>query len=300
MNEIINDFLKKSINSGNITCYELLESARTVANFIKDFEFAKYCEKEINGYNSKDSVPAYRKIKVTYETWAMGHSTGISIFPAPGEGEDSIPKKPLYCMCKNTWDSVATQPIVDIEKKIQGNHNVVSDFFNFPGDPLKNSTKHRTSIELSHYKGIVQGIRNKINDWKNQMIAQGTFTMDQINSTSNITIINKDGQNINNIGSNSGSITQTTTNNSNNIDFEALKQLITKIETDLENAKNIEAEKADSLKEQIASLKKFVEEQNETSTMDLLKNIATGAISSGIWSIGSTITTFLSSLPPFT
>ena len=95
-------------------------------------------------------------------------------------------------------------------------------------------------------------------------------------------------------------INSSATISNNSFDFEALKQLITKIETDLENAKNIDAEKTDSLKEQIASLKKSVEEQNETSAMDLLKNIATGAISSGIWSIGSTITTFLSSLPPFT
>ena len=87
-----------------------------------------------------------------------------------------------------------------------------------------------------------------------------------------------------------------TINNNNSFDFNALKELITKVETDLENAKTIEAEKTDSLKEQIASLKKSVEEQNETSAIDLLKNIASGAISSGIWSIGSTITTFLASL----
>ena len=91
-------------------------------------------------------------------------------------------------------------------------------------------------------------------------------------------------------------INSSATISNNSFDFEALKQLITKIETDLENAKNIDAEKTDSLKEQIASLKKSVEEQNETSAIDLLKNIATGAISSGIWSIGSSVSAFLGSL----
>ena len=110
-----------------------------------------------------------------------------------------------------------------------------------------------------------------------------------------MTIINNYG-NIN--GSNIiGSMTNSSaTINNNSFDFETLKQLITKIEADLENAKNIETEKAASLKEQITLLKKSAEEQNETSAIDLLKNIVAGAISSGIWTIGATVSNYLSSL----
>ncbi len=112
----------------------------------------------------------------------------------------------------------------------------------------------------------------------------------------NMTIINNYGniEGSNFIGSMSNS--SATVINNNNFDFEALKQFITKIEADLNNSKNIEAEKLVSLKEQITLLKKSAEEQNETSAIDLLKNIAAGAISSGIWSIGSSVSAFLGSL----
>ena len=86
------------------------------------------------------------------------------------------------------------------------------------------------------------------------------------------------------------------TDNNNCCYFEDLKQLVTKIEADLENAKNIEVDKSRFLKEQTTLLKKSIEEKNETSAIDLLKNIATGAISSGIWSVGSMVSSYISSI----
>ena len=147
---------------------------------------------------------------------------------------------------------------------------------------------------------ILDVIKNRILDWAIKLEKEGIcgndyeFTEHEKEIAKNMTVIingNVNGSNIIDSMTNSS-----VTVNNNGFDFEALKQLVTKIEADLENAKNIEVDKSRFLKEQTTLLKKSIEEKNETSAIDLLKNIATGAISSGIWSVGSMVSSYISSI----
>ena len=69
MNAIVSDFLCKSVDSFNTSCNDLLESARALALFLKENDFASYCEKEIHGYELNDkSVPQYRHVELIKES----------------------------------------------------------------------------------------------------------------------------------------------------------------------------------------------------------------------------------------
>ena len=69
MNTIVSDFLCKSVDSSNTSCNDLLESARALALFLKENDFASYCEKEIHGYELNDkSVPQYRHVELIEES----------------------------------------------------------------------------------------------------------------------------------------------------------------------------------------------------------------------------------------
>lgn len=275
LTKLIEDFIIDSAKSSTPVA-DLLEQARTIADYFEEKNFVKFCEKELNGYDEEDDAPEHRLVEVITQSWY--------------DGPQKDPNVPIY--------GTSTTRIDFFRKSIKSICEILSEkkdfeaFFKLPYDPLKDLYKNRIIVKRYFLQRIESEVRRKINDWKSQKIREGKFPLES-EKNANI-VINGPVNGANIISSMTNS--SATINNNNNFDFETLKQLITKIETDLENAKNIEAEKAASLKEQITLLKKSAEEQNETSAMELLKNIAAGAISSGIWSIGSTITTFLSPL----
>ena len=162
MNDLIKDFLYKSVNTSQVSCFELLESARTVAIYINENNFASFCEKEIKGYGMAEPVPTYRNIKERWETWEMGHPSGISVFPV-GEYSE-IPKKPLYCRKWKLKDSFCRDPIAKIDKIISKGCDYDSGFWN----SNLSDCQDKFVINLSCYESIAQNIRNKVNDWKNQ------------------------------------------------------------------------------------------------------------------------------------
>lgn len=285
--DLQNDCLNHSI-----PCSQLLLKAYAIARKLKNEQMAVFCKKELNGYEDNPSgVPNYRVINISLEVqhgpvWQTVIVPNNSYLSKYNVTQSVKELETLCSQGKNYYTAkLSSEELIHLRSVCQ-NANILDG--------------HK-KIPAYHFDGIIYKVRHILLEWALKLGDDGIwgdnleFTSNEMEKAKNTTVINNFG-NINGANLIGSMINSSATISNNSFDFEALKQLITKIETDLENAKNIDAEKTDSLKEQIASLKKSVEEQNETSAMDLLKNIATGAISSGIWSIGTTITNFISSI----
>ncbi len=281
----------------NLSLSELLRKVRFVAKKNNAQEMAELCTKELEGYSNPDSIPKYREVLVEYKV-----NNPIRGW-IPIEIPDSLSE-----ICRRR----VPISIAEMERSLNNEGTIM--WMSVPAENQKQLCKWiglpspleiKSFFPKNQFIRIISTVRNKISDWvvdldeKEILDEECEFTKEEKEQNLSITNIFNAPVNVaNNVRNMTNSFA--TINNNNNFDFEALKQLITKIEADLENAKSIEADKTDSLKEQITLLKKSVEEQNKSSAMDILQQLAIGASSSGIWSIGSTITTFLSSLPPFT
>ena len=113
-------------------------------------------------------------------------------------------------------------------------------------------------------------------------------------TSKNMTVININAPSNGNI---IGSMTNSSaTVNNGKIDFDSLKQLVDQITKELEKVQTAESENIVTLKEKIEQLEQSIEKRDEGSVIDSLKNIAMGAVSSGIWSIGSMVSTYISSI----
>ena len=122
------------------------------------------------------------------------------------------------------------------------------------------------------------------------------FTGQEKDIANNMTIININapinGANI--IGNMTNSFV--TINNNGKIDFESLKQIVEQIKNELEKAQAADSNNVVALKEKVEKLELSIVNRDENSIIDILKNIATGAVSSGIWSVGTTVSSYISSI----
>ena len=295
MSKLVIELQNDCINP-TISYTTLFQKAYFIARKLEQKEMADFLRNEIDGYGNQE-IPSFRYINAIFKAKSANGPWKPIILEEndPLTKYQHIPVKqgvPEIESFFNSNNEIITAPIYSEL------HKVFETL-----EPSLSSKDIRAHFSKHQYKTILETVKRIISDWSIYLEQKGIlgeeyqFSQQEKDIAKTMTIMNFYGSSIN--GSNViGSMTNSsaTINNNNSFDFEALKQLITKIETDLENAKNIEAKKAASLKEQIALLKKSAEEQNETSAMELLKNIAAGAISSGIWSIGTTVSAFLSSL----
>ena len=294
MSKLVIELQKDCINP-TISYAALFQKAYYIARKLDQKEMADFLRNEIDGYGNQE-VPNFRYINAIFKAKSSIGPWKPIVIPSISPLADClhIPVKQGTSEIESFLNSPNDTIISPISAEL---HNLFGEL-----NPLLASRDICAHFSKYQYKTILETVKRKISEWaidlelKEISKEEFEFPSKEKDIAKNTTIINNYG-NIN--GSNFiGSTTNSsvTINNNNSFDFNALKKLITKIEADLENAKNIETEKAASLKEQITLLKKSAEEQNETSAMDLLKNIAAGAISSGIWSIGTTVSAFLSSL----
>ena len=95
-----------------------------------------------------------------------------------------------------------------------------------------------------------------------------------------------------------GSMTNSsaTVNNNGKLDFESLRLLVEQIKKEMEKTQTADSEEVVVLKEKIEQLEQSIDNRDESSVVETLKAIAAGAISSGIWSIGSTVSSYISSI----
>lgn len=158
--KLIEDFIADSAKS-QTPLLDLLEEARSVANVIGEFEFASFCKKELNGYNEEENLPDYRYVEKKVQSW----------YTAP------IDPNTKRCMTEISQSHEIRDPmkvVCDISKE-QKNYE---RFFEIPNDPWKGLYKNKEIIRLISFQRIEFFVRQKINDWKNQMLKDGKLTLD--------------------------------------------------------------------------------------------------------------------------
>lgn len=294
MSKLVIELQKECLNP-KYSFSDLCQKAYFIARKLNQSEMIEFLKKEIYGYKNLKDLPDYRYVDLIYK--AFNPYRGWIPFQIPSQGIFSkLLKGPIFLSVGEMQDFInADDPVLNTAVPLELQQELIKRS-NMPFN-----TEIKGVFSKTQLVRILDAIKNRILDWALKLEEEGIcgneyeFTEHEKEIAKNMTVIvngNVNGSNIIDSMTNSSA----TINNNNSFDFEALKQLITKIEADLKDAKNIETEKATALKKQIALLKMSVEEQNETSAMDLLKNIAAGAISSGIWSIGATVSTYLSSL----
>lgn len=293
MAKLVIELQKECLNT-NCSFSDLCQKAYFIARKLNQDEMIEFLKKEIYGYKNLKDLPDYRYVDLIYKAFNPYH--GWIPFQIPSQGVFSrLLKGPIFLSVGemqdflNADDSILNSAVpLELQQELIKRSNM----------PF--ITEIKGVFSKTQLVRILDVIKNRILDWAIKLEKEGIcgndyeFTEHEKEIAKNMTVIingNVNGSNIIDSMTNSS-----VTVNNNGFDFEALKQLVTKIEADLENAKNIEVDKSRFLKEQTTLLKKSIEEKNETSAIDLLKNIATGAISSGIWSVGSSVSAFLGSL----
>ena len=293
MAKLVIELQKECLNT-NCSFSDLCQKAYFIARKLNQDEMIEFLKKEIYGYKNLKDLPDYRYVDLIYKAFNPYH--GWIPFQIPSQGVFSrLLKGPIFLSVGemqdflNADDSILNSAVpLELQQELIKRSNM----------PF--ITEIKGVFSKTQLVRILDVIKNRILDWAIKLEKEGIcgndyeFTEHEKEIAKNMTVIingNVNGSNIIDSMTNSS-----VTVNNNGFDFEALKQLVTKIEADLENAKNIEVDKSRFLKEQTTLLKKSIEEKNETSEIDLLKNIATGAISSGIWSVGSMVSSYISSI----
>ena len=173
--KLIEDFIADSAKS-QTPLPDLLEEARSVANVIGEFEFASFCEKELNGYDEDDEMPDYRYVEKKVQSWYDGPLD---------------PNKKRY-MTESSQSYEIRDPIkviCDISKEQKDYER----FFELPNDPWKKLYKNKAIIKLISFQRIEFFVRREINDWKNQMLKNGKLALDGSNLKTEINTINING-----------------------------------------------------------------------------------------------------------
>lgn len=293
MAKLVIELQKECLNT-NCSFSDLCQKAYFIARKLNQDEMIVFLKKEIYGYKNLKDLPDYRYVDLIYKAFNPYH--GWIPFQIPSQGIFSrLLKGPIFLSVGemqdflNADDSMLNSAVpLELQQELIKRSNI----------PF--ITEIKGVFSKTQLVRILDVIKNRILDWAIKLEKEGVcgndyeFTEHEKEIAKNMTVIingNVNGSNIIDSITNSSA-----TVNNKGFDFEALKQLVTKIEADLENAKNIEVDKSRFLKEQTTLLKKSIEEKNETSAIDLLKNIATGAISSGIWSVGSMVSSYISSI----
>jgi hypothetical protein len=169
--KLITDFITDSAKSATPVA-DLLEQARTIASVIEDNDFAKFCEKELNGYDEKDDVPDYRQIAATRQIWYDGPLL------KPEDKRVAVGNHYTFS-CRN--------PIKDISGVVASG----KDYISAPWDDEEfRGYKNRNVIEFRLLQKLEIEVRKKINDWKTLRIKEGQFSLD---SNRNAPVINNFG-----------------------------------------------------------------------------------------------------------
>lgn len=287
--------LQKECLNPTLSYANLFQKAYFIAQKLEQKEMVDFLKNGIDGYKKQRDVPDYRYINVVYKAKN----------PMRGWIPVSIPSNsPLIKYLR-----------YPIFQSVSGLESIVST----KGDELVMSIPAELqelfisqSIEKipfeicahfsnSQLKTILETEKRMISDWALNLEQKGIlgdeyqFTEQEKDIAKNMTVIINGNVNDSNIVGNMMNSSATVNNNSK-IDFEFLKQLVEQIKKELEKEQTADSGKVVALKEKIELLEHSIKNRDESSVLETLKNIAMGAISSGIWSIGTTITSYLSSL----
>lgn len=170
--KLIEDFIADSAKS-QTPLLDLLEEARSVANVIGEFEFASFCKKELNGYNEEENLPDYRYVEKKVQSWYDGPLEPNAKRYMTTISQSHEIRDPMKVVCD----------ILNEQKNYEW-------YFEWPNDPLRDVYKNKAIIKLISFQKIEFFVRQKINDWKNQMLKDGKLTLDERNSKTEINNFN--------------------------------------------------------------------------------------------------------------
>lgn len=254
---------------------------------------AEFCKNEIDGYqDNSERIPSFRIIEIAL--WALKGINWTSVI---------VPCN-SYLSRHDVTQSIRELEILCSQKKDHFSVKLSAEQVDFLRkacrDPYISDGQKR--VAAYKFEGIISKVRKNILDWvlklnDNCVFEEDTnFESNGNDNTPSTTVININGTiNGANIAGNMMN-SSATINNNGKIDFESLRQLVEQIRNELGKVQTAKSEETIALKEKIEQLEQSIENRDECSVVETLKAIAAGAISSGIWSIGSSVSAFLGSL----
>lgn len=294
MAKLVIELQKECLNPA-LSYANLFQKAYFIAQKLEQKEMVDFLKNEINGYKNIDELPDIRYVDLTYK--AFNPMRGWIPFQIPSTGIYSkLLKGPIFLSVGEM------QKFLDAEDSVL--NTVVP--FELQRELIKNSnmffdTEIKAFFSKTQLVRILDAVKNQILDWSIDLERKGILGEDYIFSekekeiAKTMTIIingNVNGANV--VGNMTNS--SATVNNNGKIDFDSLKKIVDQVKKELEKAQTADSEKVIALKEKIELLERSIGNRDESSVIETLKNIAMGAVSSGFWSIGTTITSYLSSL----
>ncbi len=161
-------------NSDVIT---LLRKAKVVAHKLKLKEFEEWTNKELNGYESNDKIPAYRSFKGEIKAWNPYHGW----IPVVAQGQlDSL--KQLACR-----ESIPE--LMELTKSESGMITLqfsdrINSLLNKMGNPYL-QTKYALMVGVNQVHAIIENTKSTILDWTLKLEDEGilgenlVFTSDE-------------------------------------------------------------------------------------------------------------------------
>lgn len=292
MAKMVEELQRECLNN-SIPCSELLLKAYAIARKLNNAEMVEFCKNEIDGYqDNSERIPSFRIIEIAL--WALKGIKWTSViapcnsYLSRHDVTQSIRELEILCSQKKDHFSVKlSAEQVDILRKACR-------------DPYISDGQKR--VAAYKFEGIISKVRKTILDWvlelndADALEENADFGSDKNDKTQNTTVINISGpiNGANIVGSMTNS--SATINNNGKIDFESLRQLVEQIRNELGKVKTATSEETIALKEKIEQLEQSIENRDESSVVNTLKNIAIGAVSSGFWQVGAMVSSYISTM----
>jgi len=292
MAKLVEELQYECLNN-SIPCSQLLLKAYAIARKLNNVEMTDFCKNEIDGYqDNSERIPSFRIIEIAL--WALKGIKWTSVivpcnsYLSRHDVTQSIRELEILCSQKKDHFSVKlSAEQVDILRKACR-------------DPYISDGQKR--VAAYKFEGIISKVRKNILDWvlklnDNCVLEEDTnFESNGNDNTPSTTVININGTiNGANIAGNMMN-SSATINNNGKIDFESLRQLVEQIRNELGKVQTAKSEETIALKEKIEQLEQSIENRDESSVVNTLKNIAIGAVSSGFWQVGAMVSSYISTM----
>lgn len=292
MAKMVEELQRECLNNST-PCSQLLLKAYAIARKLNNVEMAEFCKNEIDGYqDNSERIPSFRIIEIAL--WALKGINWTSVivpcnsYLSRHEVTQSIRELEILCSQKKDHFSVKlSAEQVDILRKACR-------------DPYISDGQKR--VAAYKFEGIISKVRKTILDWvlelndADALEENADFGSDKNDKTQNTTVINISGpiNGANIVGSMTNS--SATVNNNGKLDFESLRRLVEQIRNELGKVQTAKSEETIALKEKIEQLEQSIENRDESSVVNTLKNIAIGAVSSGFWQVGAMVSSYISTM----
>ena len=285
--------LQNDCLNNSIPCSQLLLKAYATARKLNNVEMAEFCKNEIDGYpDNSEHIPSFRTIEISL--WAYnGVNWNSVVVPCNS-----------YLTKHNVTQSVKELEALCFQGKNYFSVKLSTEQVNFLRKACRNLRISDGQKRIAAYKfeGVISKVRKIILDWvlklnDNCVLEEDTnFESNGNDNTPSTTVININGTiNGANIAGNMMN-SSATINNNGKIDFESLRRLVEQIRNELGKVQTAKSDETIALKEKIEQLEQSIENRDECSVVDTLKNIAVGAISSGIWQVGTMVSSYISTI----